>query len=80
HAAGLLGMGMDVDGDDIVDLGQSELGHGRSRRLVLGFGKLIIPYNKFGKAASIRLGYFAAPPAGRMVPDRGNVPILWAAL
>ena len=27
HAAGLFGMGVDVDRDDVVDIGQFELGH-----------------------------------------------------
>jgi hypothetical protein len=52
HAARLLGMGVDVDRDHIFDVGQLQLGHFRlPGGLIFGFGKLIIPYNKFRKAA-----------------------------
>jgi hypothetical protein len=40
HAAGLFGVGMDVDGDDIVDLGQRKLGHlDVSRRSIMALRK-----------------------------------------
>jgi hypothetical protein len=52
HAAGFLGMGVDVDGNDFFDIGQFELGHlGFPGGLLFGSGKLIILYNKFRKAA-----------------------------
>ena len=48
-------MGMNVDRDDFLDIGQFELGHlGFPAGLIFGSGKLIILYNKFRKAAEAK--------------------------
>jgi hypothetical protein len=54
HAAGFFGMGVNVDRDNFLDVGQLELGHSGFRRLIFGSGKLIILYNKFRKAAEAK--------------------------
>jgi hypothetical protein len=58
QAAGFLGMGVDVDGCDLLDIGQVELGHlAGSGGWFRGDAKLIIPYNEFRNVASCdRLG------------------------
>ena len=55
HAAGFFRVGVDVDRDDFLDIGQFELGHlGFPGGLIFGSGKLIILYNKFRKAAEAK--------------------------
>jgi hypothetical protein len=53
HAAGLFGMGVDVDRYGIIEIGQLQFCHFGfpAGRLILHARKLIILYNKFRKAA-----------------------------
>jgi hypothetical protein len=54
HAAGFLGMGMDVDGNDLLDVGDFQLGHGLPGEISnFRVGKLIIGYNKLRKGGQL---------------------------